>query len=501
MDVQLAGAGQVGDNLGATLGAARQDALYAQSLFLFLGLPGAVLAGLLTATIAATGCGPPPRRAGRAAHPWRLRLEPHAARRGRGRCSSPRPAACWASGVAVARRAPGVRHLGLRRERGLRLGMDSGSRCSPALCVALLTVLLPARRDARQPTVAAGRAPVGRPSRPRWMRWWLDLVLLAGAGAVLWLTRSATYALVLAPEGVAQLSVSYWVFAGPALLWIGAALLTWRLTDALLGRGRAAVRVVVRPVAGPLAGTVAATLSRQRPLVARAVVLLALALSFAVSTATFNATYRQQAEVDAQLTNGADVTVTQSPGSSTGPAFASSLAAVPGVRAVEPVQHRYAYVGSDLQDLYGVRPTTIAKAVHLQDTWFRGGTARHLMDVLAAQPDNILVSAETVTDFQLSPGDLIRLRLVDSRTGALVTVPFHYAGVATEFPTAPRDSFLVANAAYIASATGSDAVGAFLVDTGGAHQGAVATRIRDVGRHRRPVSPTSARPGTSSARA
>jgi putative ABC transport system permease protein len=156
------------------------------------------------------------------------------------------------------------------------------------------------------------------------------------------------------------------------------------------------------------------------------------------------------------------------------------LATVSGVRAVEPVQHRYAYVGSDLQDLYGVRPTTIAKAVHLQDTWFRGGTATHLMDVLAAQPDNLLVSAETVTDFQLSPGDLIRLRLVDSRTGGLVTVPFHYAGVASEFPTAPRDSFLVANASYVASATGSSAVGAFLVDTGGAHQGAVATRIRDV---------------------
>ena len=46
----------------------------------------------------------------------------------------------------------------------------------------------------------------------------------------------------------------------------------------------------------------------------RSAVLLALALAFAVSTATFNATYRQQAEVDAQLTNGADVTVTESPG-------------------------------------------------------------------------------------------------------------------------------------------------------------------------------------------
>ena len=352
MDVQLAGSGQVGDNLGATLGAARQDALYAQALFLFLGLPGAVLAGLLTATIASTGAAR--RRAEQAV----LRT------RGASVANLTRLAAAEALLVAL---LGGLLGLGAASLIG-RLAFGTwgfgatatsayawlGVALAAGVSVALLTVLLPARRDARLQTVAAGRVVVGRAPRPRWMRWWLDLLLLAGAGAVVWLTRSATYALVLAPEGVAQLSVSYWVFAGPALLWIGAALLTWRLTDLLLDRGRRSVRVAVSPVAGPLAGVVSATLARQRHLVARAVVLLALALSFAASTATFNATYRQQAEVDAQLTNGADVTVTQSPGSNTDPR--PSLASVPGVRAVEPIQHRYAYVGSDLQDLYGVRP-------------------------------------------------------------------------------------------------------------------------------------------------
>src|SRR3954447_11781276 len=100
------------------------------------------------------------------------------------------------------------------------------------------------------------------------------------------------------------------------------------------------------------------------------------------------------------------------------------------------------------------------------------------MQTLASQPDGVLVSAETVTDFQLRPGDRLRLRLQDGRTKALRTVAFHYVGVAKEFPTAPRDSFLVANADYVAKATGSDAVGAFLVDTGGASSGSVADRIR-----------------------
>ena len=44
------------------------------------------------------------------------------------------------------------------------------------------------------------------------------------------------------------------------------------------------------------------------------------------------------------------------------------------MRSVEPLQHRFAYVGADLQDLYGVRPRTIGAAGELQDAWFPGGT-------------------------------------------------------------------------------------------------------------------------------
>src|SRR5262249_10040517 len=157
-----------------------------------------------------------------------------------------------------------------------------------------------------------------------------------------------------------------------------------------------------------------------------------------------------------------DVTVSPSPGTDTPPTEATRIAAVPGVRGVEPLQHRYAYVGSDLQDLYGVRPATMTG---LQDTYFQGGTARQLMTELTTHQDSVLVSAETVRDFQLHPGDRLRLRLQDGRTKKLVTVPFRYAGVVTEFPTAPSDSFLVANADYVAAQTGSSTVGAFLVDT------------------------------------
>jgi putative ABC transport system permease protein len=75
-------------------------------------------------------------------------------------------------------------------------------------------------------------------------------------------------------------------------------------------------------------------------------------------------------------------------------------------------------------------------------------------------------------------GDVINLRLKDANSHQFVTVPFHYSGVVTEFPTAPKDSFFVANAEYVAQRTGSDAIGAFLIDTGGRDTADVVGRLQ-----------------------
>ena len=51
----------------------------------------------------------------------------------------------------------------------------------------------------------------------------------------------------------------------------------------------------------------------------------------------------------------------------------------------------------------------------MSDAFFADGNARATLAALAAQPDAVLVSEETVTDYQLQPGDLINLRLQDAR--------------------------------------------------------------------------------------
>ena len=72
-----------------------------------------------------------------------------------------------------------------------------------------------------------------------------------------------------------------------------------------------------------------------------------------------------------------------------------------------------------------------------------------MMSRLASTPDGILVSLETITDYSLHPGDLLRLRVLDQRTGRFRVAPFHVVGTVQEFPSAPRDSFMVTNLGYL----------------------------------------------------
>lgn len=82
---------------------------------------------------------------------------------------------------------------------------------------------------------------------------------------------------------------------------------------------------------------------------------------------------------------------------------------------------------------------------------------------LANTPDGAQLSQETLHDDQLRTGNLVRLELKDT-TGGYRTVAFHVVGVVgvvgvvTEFATAPRDSFVLADRCYLTRMTGFGAV-------------------------------------------
>ena len=470
LQVAVAGGALVGDNLQAALAGAREDALYSLLLVLLLGVPGVVLAAVVAALVVAL------RGDRRRREVALLRL------RGASPGALVRLVAGETAVTAVLATVLGLPLAALSVRWALPGSPGPTLRAYVAatvtgVVVAVVTQLGPVLRGTLRRGAGTVRADVvtsAVPTRNPWpLRAGLDLVLLAAAGLVFWLTARGGYQVVLASEGVAQTSVNYAALLGPALAWPGLALLTWRLVAAVLRRrtGRWG-----RDGGGRAPELQAASLRRRRQVVARGATGLAVALGLAASTAVFTATYHRQAALDVALTVGADVAVTQPPSVALPAGVRQTLEAAPAARAVEAVQHRFAYVGPDLQDVYGINAGTIGRAAPLLDSFTPGSTIATALATLGSTPDGVLLSAETLHDYQLRPGDLVRLRLQTGADQQYRPVDFHVVGLVTEFPTAPKDSFIVANASYLAAQTRSATVSTYLVSSSDPTRTAAALR-------------------------
>jgi putative ABC transport system permease protein len=453
----VAGGALVGNNLGVALTAAGEDARYADLLFLLLGLPGLALAVVVAALVVTL------RSERRRREVALLRLRGATAAAVARLIAGEALATAALGGVLGVPLAIAAVRLALSPGAGLPRGWTTVAIAGGFL-LALATQAGVVVRVAtgREPAgVAADAAQAPRTGSPWPLRAGLDGCLLAAAAVAFGLTARSGYQVVLAPEGVPTTQVNYAALAGPALAWPGLALLVWRLTTLTTGR-RPRWWPSTRRV-GSAPELEAAALRRRRRVIARGAAGLAVAFGLAASTAIFTATYRTQSRLDVALTVGSDVAVVEPPGSHVGPSGAGRLRSAAGVRAVEPLQHRFGYVGPDLQDIYGVRAATIAHAAPLQDAFVPGSTIVRTLASLRATPDGVLLSGETLHDYQLHPGDLIRVRLQTGADRAYRPVPFHVLGQVNEWPTAPKDSFIVANSAYLSRTTGSNAVGTFLV--------------------------------------
>ncbi|MBV9872818.1 MAG: ABC transporter permease [Frankiaceae bacterium] len=459
----LAGQVLVGDNLEATLSGAREDALYARLLVLLLAVPGLILAGVVAALV--IGLRSERQRRDLAL----LQLRGATPRR----CALLIGLIAGVDGLLGAALGIGAAWLASRLALGASATVSKSWLIAGAVAGLLLSIavqLVPLTRlRNQQRDVGEDLRDVGSSRTPLPLRLGLDVLLLAGSALVFWLTARGHYQVVVVPEGVPVASVNYAALLAPALAWPGAALLVWRLTALALRRRR---RAPASDPAGSLPDLRQHAVRHRRQLVARGATGLAVGLAVTVSAAIFTTTYDQQAHLDVALTVGSDVSVTLPPDSPQ--SLPVSTATVPGVRAVEQVSHRLAYVGPDLQDLYGVDAATVGRAAPLQDAFTPGSSVHAALAKLAATPDGALLSQETLHDYQLRPGDLIRLRLLNA-SGHYATVPFHVVGVVTEFATAPLDSFIVTNRQYLATATGRSQVETLLVRTD--HPAAVAAAI------------------------
>jgi putative ABC transport system permease protein len=440
----LPGQVQFVDNLSDSLNTAAGDALYAETLYIMLALPGALI-GLGIAYLAALGTVERDRR------DLALLRARGATRRNLLLIAAAESVLIGISaGLLGAGAALGAVSLIVKGGVGLtaaRAAVTVGA-CVVLAFAGALAARLAATSSAWRMSVSESRRAVQRTHRPLWQRLYLDVAALALSGLIYWLTASTGFSAVVNPDSNPTLSLSVYMFFAPALLWLGAALLLVRL------RGRILAWAVGRAAGGrartPLA-FVLASAGRRGPAINRGLLVVGLLLAFGVNLGIFTATYDQQANVDAQLTLGADVTAAAPPGITAARGLQSRIAAIPGVQGTSAIDHSYAYVGPDLQDTYGINANTISNATTLRDSYFLGASAQQTLERLRRRPDGILVSKETIADYQLKVGDLLNLRVLDHSSGQFHVVPFHVAGIAQEFPSAPRDSFMVANLSYLQS--------------------------------------------------
>ena len=464
----LPGQVQFVDNLSDSLTGATGDALYAETLYIMLAVPGALVA-LGLAFLAALGTVERDRR--------ELALL-------RARGATRRHLLVLGAlesiviGVLAGAIGTGAALLGVHLA-GSAGGIGTGRVLATfGLCVGLAFAgALAARVGASfavfRASISEGRRTVHRHARPLWQRLYLDLAALAGAGLIYWLTARTGFSAVVNPDSNPTLSLSVYMFLAPALLWVGSALLLVRL------RGRAVAWLAARTAGGRAnswRGFLLASASRRGAALNRGLLVVGLLLAFGVELGVFAATYDQQARVDAQLTLGADVVVSAPPGVAARRGLEQRVANVPGVAGVTALEHSYAYVGPDLQDTFGIDPATFTHGTVLRDSYFLGGTAGQIVARLRSTPDGIVVSKETISDYSLRIGDLLKLRVLDHATGRFRVVPFHVVGVVQEFPSAPRDSFMVANLAYL-SRVGHDPGPNVIFAKGSGDPAAVAQRV------------------------
>lgn len=462
------------DNVSDGLRSAGTDIVLAKILFLFLGIPGVLLAaylahyaaGLLAeaerrelATLRARGAGPADLIRG-------LAIE---------------TALIGALGAIAGLILAAVVHqllFGMPLPAGAGPATVAGSAAlavGAGILTTALALYLP-RRIALVREAAAERrelAPAGEP--PLWARARLDLVFIALAAAVQLVTSLAGGFKPTAAEGQ-SVSLSFYTLLAPLFLWAGLTLLLVRVVLAIARRRRPAAGSAFGPIVRGL--TRRALARRSRPFGA-GLIALALAVAFGTSLALFITTYEQHQRSDARYVVGADLRVTPSLQASRALGDTAGLA-IPGVAAVTGVLQVDAKVGVDTRALAAIDPAAFGAIARPADAFFTPPGAGAAMAALAGDPTAILISDELAKTFNILPGDRVALRLPRA-DGTLVPLTFHAVGLFKNVPGFPQGVDLVAAQSGIVSATGRTAASFFLLATapaGDAATASVAARLR-----------------------
>jgi putative ABC transport system permease protein len=452
------------DNISNTLQVARDDAEVGKRMFLFLGLPGVLLAAFLAAYAGSILASAQRREQAtlriRGAHRGHLR-----------RILTYRTLALAGTGSILGA------VLGLATVVVV-LGADTVFSASPGdlvvsgligiavgVVVTALALYVPGRR-ALDRDVTQERREITAATTPLWQRWGLDFVLLAVAltAEIVAVQSGAFDAPITSVAEGEVVSLPSYLLLAPMIAWVAGVLLAVRVSQALAARVR-----VPNPRFGPLVGGVMRRSLRRRPrALATGIAGVALVGAFGVSIILFAATYDEAKAADARFTVGAELRITPSVLSPRPhPQRYADTLRVPGVSGVTPVVSKLdnsVLIGprdQDRQTLTAIDPTSFERVGALADAFFVRRTAASAMAALRADPRAVLVDTQAADELDVERGDEVQVLLARG-TKQQVLETMHVIGLFKRFPGFPEGTNLVANLDFYERQTGLKDIDFFL---------------------------------------
>ena len=472
------------DNISNALAVARDDADVAKRMFIFLGVPGALLAAIL------------------AAYAGGLLAE--AQRREQ---------------AILQIRGAGRRHLiqmlvlrtvvlsGVGAGLGLGLGFFSASAVlgtdalGRATTSALVTsavigvgggflttgaALYSAGRHSIQREIHDERARISARA-PQWQRARLDLIALAVASiTTAWALGAHAFEGV--PGSVYNgrgVTVRLDLLIIPIAVWIAGSLVGSRIFAGLASR----LSVSTTPRFGHLLwGTFVRSLRRRVWAAAGGMLMVTLIVAFGTSVASFTASYDRAKVADARFELGSDLRITPRPTSTITyrPADATRLT-TPGITKVTPVVFALQNAvlrsarNEDAVNLAAVVPDAYRRVAPLVDANLVDATASRTMAKLSRDPKGLLVSTELADFLTLRPGDRVEVILARG-TKQQVLVTMHVVDLFDRLPAFPEGVGVLANLGEYRKLVPSMKVDFFLAQTSGHDQASVAKAAAAVDR-------------------
>ncbi len=408
------GQGFVLDHVSNTLSVASGDARVAKQMFIFLGLPGVLLAALLAGY------------AGIVLSSSQRREQAILRIRGASRKTLLSMLTVRVSWITACGALVGVA-LGFLTA-ALVVGLATLLRATPAtlglsavfgtvagLGATGLALYITGRRSIEQEINEDRAKFAARP--PKWRLYWLDL-----AGLVL--AAIATYIVITSagfegsPGSVyvgRSVSIPLGLLFLPIAVWLCGCLFGGRIVAWLLSRSQSISKHALNKPFSLLFGL---SIRRRAWALAEAAIIIGLIIAFGTSLAVFTDSYKGAKTADARYVVGSDIKIATSPASkriyhaSDAQSFAN-----PAIGTVAPVVYGIHNVilrsnrTSDVANLAAIDPDSFLAVAPIDDSHFSNGSAKDALSLLSPNSNNVLLSEDMAAFLKVKKGDRIHVLL------------------------------------------------------------------------------------------